>query len=391
MSAVDDDAAESSMDDPATESSMDDPATESSMDDPAAESSMDDPAAESSMDDTPRRVGGRVLVAPDSFKGTASAHVVADAMTRAVDAAGWESVTCPVSDGGEGFADVLAVLGGEGRRVTVSGPLGTPVEATWRSVGDLAVVESAQASGLVLAGGATANEPLASTTRGTGELIVAARRAGASRILVGLGGSATTDGGLGAVEVIEDDGGLHGATVEVAYDTDTRFTAAARVFAPQKGATPAQVRLLATRLADLAHRYQHRYGVDVDALPGSGAAGGLAGGLAALGARLVPGFDLVARTLDLGSKAQRATLLVTGEGRLDATSWTGKVVGGMAGLATRVGVPLLVVAGSADPGPHPPVWRVVDLSDRFGAERAMGQTAWCVEAAVTDVLRPLTY
>ncbi len=287
-----------------------------------------------------------LLAAPDSFKGTASARQVADAIEAGARAVGRSCGRCPLSDGGDGFGEVLGGLGGELRTVTVTGPGGAPVPATWRSVGDLAVVESAQASGLILAGGAEGNDPVAATSRGTGELIAAALAGGARRVLVGLGGSATTDGGQGAVAALEAAGGFGDADVEVACDTTTRFRDAAAVFGPQKGASPAQVTLLTSRLDDLARSYATRYGINVGSVPGSGAAGGLAGGLAALGARLRPGFEVVAGAVGLEERARGAGMLITGEGRLDATSWTGKVVGGVAELARRLGVPLLIVAGS---------------------------------------------
>jgi glycerate 2-kinase len=330
-----------------------------------------------------------VLAAPDSFKGSASAHEVAAAVAAGAEAAGRRCDQCPLSDGGEGFADVLSVLGGERRRTVVTGPAGRPVEAGWRLVGDLAVVESAQASGLVVAGGAAGNDPEAATSRGTGELIVAARGAGAGRILVGLGGSATTDGGWGAVEAIEAAGGLQGIEVDVACDTVVPFRAAAAVFAPQKGATPSQVEGLTGRLDELAIRYRHRYGVDVDAIAGSGAAGGLAGGLAALGARLEPGFEVVARAVGLEARLKGAAVVVTGEGQLDATSWTGKVVGSLAGRAVRLGVPLLVVAGVVTPEGRAGAasgLQLVDLTERFGPDRARSQVAACVTEVVAGTL-----
>ncbi|MHB8329301.1 MAG: glycerate kinase, partial [Acidimicrobiales bacterium] len=136
----------------------------------------------------------RLLAAPDKLKGTATASAVAAAVAAGAERAGWEVDRCPLSDGGEGFGDVLALPGDAEHTTTVTGPLGRPVGARWRMSGDQAVLESAAASGLALAGGASGNDPVRATSRGTGELIVAARRAGASRVLVGVGGSATTDG-----------------------------------------------------------------------------------------------------------------------------------------------------------------------------------------------------
>lgn len=337
----------------------------------------------------------RVLVAPDAFKGTAGAPAIAAAAAAAARAGGWEADACPLSDGGEGFADVLAAASsgsGAWRETEVTGPLGRPVRARWWMEGDEAVLESAAASGLPLAGGPEANDPVAAATTGTGELVVAAMAAGARRVLVGVGGSATTDGGWGALGPIEEFGGLGGVEVVVACDVQTRFVEAAAQFAPQKGATPAQVDELRARLVVLADRYRNRYGVDVEALGGAGAAGGLAGGLAALGARLVPGFDVVARSVGLAARMAGSDLVVTGEGRLDASSWVGKVVGGVLGMAAGAWVPVLVVAGAVGPGGAegvpgavdggpPDVW-VVSLADRFGLAAALADPAGCVARVV---------
>jgi glycerate kinase len=197
-----------------------------------------------------------------------------------------------------------------------------------------AVVESARASGLSLVGGS--NDPLAATSRGTGELIRAASRGGATRILVAVGGSAMTDGGLGAVDALG--WSLAGLDVTLACDVTTPFLDAARVYGPQKGATAAQVALLARRLERLAEVYRQRTGADVTALVHAGAAGGLAGGLAALGARLEPGFDVVARAAGFEAALDGVDLVVTGEGRFDRTSLDGKVTGSVLEWAASEGV-----------------------------------------------------
>jgi glycerate kinase len=187
-------------------------------------------------------------------------------------------------------------------------------------------------------------DPLRASTRGTGELIAAAIRAGARRVIVGVGGSATTDGGLAAIEALG--WSLGAVPVTVACDVTTPFLDAATVFAPQKGASDAQVALLTRRLASLADQYEQRTGVDVRTVPGAGAAGGLAGGLAALGAELEPGFDVVAGAAGLDRALEDVDLVVTGEGRLDATSFAGKVVGGVLEWATDAGVDhVAVIAG----------------------------------------------
>jgi glycerate kinase len=192
------------------------------------------------------------------------------------------------------------------------------------------------------------NDALRASTRGTGELIATALRAGARRVIVGVGGSASTDGGLAAAEALG--WSLGGADVVVACDVSTPFVDAARVFGPQKGATDAQVSLLTRRLARLADEYDARTGVDVRELPGSGAAGGLAGGLAAIGARLESGFDVVADAAGLEAALDAVDLVVTGEGRLDTTSFDGKVVGGVLEWAADAGVPrAAVIVGQATP------------------------------------------
>jgi glycerate kinase len=330
-----------------------------------------------------------VVAAPDKFRGTATAAEIAAAVTRAAASTGWECDEAPIADGGEGTLDVL---GGTPRETTVRGPLGLPVRAEWRMLDNgTAVVEMARASGLLLAGGAEGNDPMVATTHGTGELIVAALESGAKRVIVAVGGSATTDGGLGAITAL---GGrkLRGVDVVVACDVMTTFVDAAEVFAPQKGATPAQVALLRRRLERLAEIYVEDHGVDVRGIEGSGAAGGLAGGLAALGARLVPGFDVVADAIDLEERVARAALLVTGEGFLDAQSFEGKAVGGAVDVARAAGVPALVVCGDVyrDELPDDPFGgadvEVVSLVERFGEHRAMAATAACVEEVVAERL-----
>lgn len=324
----------------------------------------------------------RVLAAPDKFRGTATAADVAGAVAAAVRAAGGRAREVPLSDGGEGF---LEVFGGANRTTVVTGPLGDPVRAGWRVDGRSAVIEMARASGLVLAGGAAGNDPVAATTAGTGELIAAALDAGARRIVVGHGGSATTDGGLGAVRALFPTARLRGVDLLAAVDVETRFTLAADEFAPQKGATPRQVELLRRRLERLAQVYRDEHGIDVDALVGSGAAGGLAGGLAAVGARIVSGFDLIADDLDLAGAMERCDLVVTGEGFVDAASFEGKVVGGVVELAAEVGVPVLVVAGELFDDARRRV-DAVSLVERFGRARALGDPLACITEVVADRL-----
>ncbi|MBV9254819.1 MAG: glycerate kinase [Actinobacteria bacterium] len=324
----------------------------------------------------------RVVACPDKFRGTATATEVARAMAQAARSAGWEAGAVPLADGGEG---ILEVLGGGRRHTRVTGPLGEPVDAEWRSHGDLAIVEMAKASGLVLVGGAEGNDPLRASTIGTGELLAEVLETGATQVIVGMGGSATTDGGLGCLRALPSKNRLIGVELRVACDVRTHFVDAAGEFGPQKGASDAQVALLERRLERLAQVYEDDYGVDVRPLDGSGAAGGLAGGLAAIGAALEPGFDLVAGMVELEDHIEGADLVITGEGQLDRPSFDGKVVGGVLDLAQRAGVHVVVVTGRVLDGVEAPV-PVVSLVERFGEERALGDTAACVAEAVTEVL-----
>lgn len=324
----------------------------------------------------------RVVAAPDKFRGTASAAEVAAAVGRAARTAGWDCDEVPMADGGEG---TLAALGGPNRTTLVTGPLGDPVEAAWRLHRGTAVIESAQASGIALLGGAGENDPISASTYGTGELIAQAVELGARRVIVAVGGSATTDGGLGALRALHPVQRLRGIDLQVATDVRTRFLDAAEHFAPQKGATPAQVELLRRRLSRLAQVYEEDHRIDVRPLPGGGAAGGLAGGLAAVGATIVPGFDLVADELGLDEVLEGADLAVTGEGFLDSQSFEGKVVGGVAELAAALGVPVLAVAGEVYDGVGDRV-RAVSLTARAGAERSHAEAGALVEAVVAEHL-----
>jgi len=328
----------------------------------------------------------KVVAAPDKFKGTLGAAEAATAIGHACWELGIDCVELPMADGGDGL---LEALGGANRESVVTGPLGDPVRAPWRYSRGVAVIEMARASGLVLAGGAERNDPITATTTGTGELIDRALDAGAERIIVGLGGSATTDGGFGAIRAIPGIPRLSRVELLVACDVTTRFTEAAEVFGPQKGATPTQVRLLTNRLTRLADMYAEEFGREVTGLPGSGAAGGLGGALAAVGGRLVPGVELVADELDLFEHLEDADLVITGEGTLDATSFAGKVVGGVLDIARAEGVPVAAVVGDVASGFSPPAdLEVVSLVERFGRDRALGQPKSCVEELTRALLDP---
>lgn len=327
----------------------------------------------------------RLLAAPDKLRGTASARDVAAALGRAAAAAGWDCDEMPLADGGEG---TLEVLGGPNRSTSVTGPLGDPVRAEWRLDRGTAVIEMARASGLELVGGPDRNDPVAASTVGTGELIGVAVDSGARRVLVGLGGSATTDGGLGALRALYPLHRLGGLELVALCDVRTSFVDAAEVFAPQKGASPAQVELLRRRLDRLADVYLSDYGVDVRDLTGAGAAGGLAGGLAVAGAALVPGFDAVADEVDLHDAVEGADLVITAEGFLDQQSFEGKVVGGVVGLAAPLGVPCVAIVGEVVEDLEPPGkdFEIVSLVEQFGRERAHADTLACIEKVAGDVL-----
>ncbi|HWE54416.1 MAG TPA: glycerate kinase [Acidimicrobiales bacterium] len=324
----------------------------------------------------------RLVVAPDKFRGSATATDAAEAIGAAATRLGWSVDLAPVSDGGEGFCQVL---GGRARPASVHGPLGETIESAWYELdgGATAAIEMAMASGLVLAGGEEANDPMRADTRGVGELIAAAVKGGARHLLVGMGGSASTDGGWGAIEVLEPISRLAGVHIEVACDVRTRFVDAAAVFAPQKGATPAQVEMLTRRLERLVQLYQQRFGRDVTELVGAGAAGGLAGGLAAIGGELTSGFDLVADRIDLAGRIEGADLVITGEGLLDDQSFEGKSVGGVVELAAEFGVPVAVIAGDSDTNPD---LEVRTLIAEVGEEAAMTDTLTSLGRVTEELL-----
>jgi glycerate kinase len=287
-----------------------------------------------------------ILVAPDSFKGTFSAQEVAAALGRGLERAGFPPPDlCPLADGGEGtLAVLMTALGGETAGAEATDPLGRAVAAGFGLIedGGTAIVEVAEASGL----GRVApreRDAEAATSRGTGELIAAAVDRGAQVVLVAAGGSATTDGGLGAIAAIEEAGGLRGARLVVLCDVRTPFEDAARVFAPQKGADAAAVGRLSKRLARLAEGWPR----DPRGIAMSGAAGGLAGGLwAALGAHLEAGAPFVFGTLRYDERMRAAGAVIVGEGKLDETSLEGKVLGEAATRARQAGVPCFAVVGT---------------------------------------------
>lgn len=287
-----------------------------------------------------------ILVAPDSFKGTFTASRVSDAIAAGLAKAGLPVDRCPVADGGEGTLEVLAsAFDAELTSAVVSDPLGRPVEAPFALCdargGVLGIVETARASGLPLLRDREL-DPLAATTYGTGELIMAAVDAGARSVYLGVGGSATTDGGAGALRAIRDAGGLQGARLTVLCDVRTPFEQAAVVYGPQKGASPDDVRRLTSRL----HRLARGLARDPRGVPMTGAAGGLSGGLwSELGAELVPGASFILDELDFDRRMRQARAVVTGEGRLDQQSLAGKAVSEVATRARQNGVPCHAIVG----------------------------------------------
>lgn len=286
-----------------------------------------------------------VLVAPDKFKGTFRATEVAAAIGRGLERAGRPVDVCPVADGGEGTLDALAAgLGAERQRAAATDPLGREIEAEFGLAGDVALVDTAAASGLTLVA-EDERDAFAASTAGTGELIAAAVAAGARTVYLGVGGSATTDGGAGAIKALQRAGGLGDARLIVLSDVRTPFEDAARVFAPQKGADAEAVKRLTARLHAMARRLER----DPRGVPMTGAAGGLSGGLwATFGAELVPGAAFVLDEVGFDARMRSARAVVTGEGKLDMQSLVGKVVSEVATRARQSGVPCHAVVGTRE-------------------------------------------
>jgi len=324
----------------------------------------------------------KIAVAPNAFKGTLTAREAADCIATGLGRAlpGARIRKIPMADGGDGTAQAIAdATGGRMVRRVVTGPSGRRVRAAFALTGDgrTAVIEMATASGLALLRPRERN-PMRTTTRGTGELIARALDLGVKRILVGIGGSATNDGGTGMARALGvkfldamgrelpggggalrhlmriDRSGLHpraaGATVDVACDVDNPLTGprgAARVYGPQKGATPEMVRELDANLKRLARLIRRDVGPDILKVPGSGAAGGLGAGLMAfLNGRLKPGVELVMAAVKLERKLRGCDLVVTGEGRMDAQTASGKAPAGVARTARKLGLPVIAICGS---------------------------------------------
>jgi glycerate 2-kinase len=324
----------------------------------------------------------RVVVAPDKFKGSLDAAGVAQALVAGLREIVPDAVceVIPMADGGDGTVEAFLAGGASPRRVSVHGPLGEPLEATYAQTGTTAVIEMAAASGLALLDGRL--DARRATTRGTGELVRDALDAGATRIVLGIGGSATTDGGAGTlaalgarfldargnelepsptgltalarIDLTDLDPRLARTDIAIACDVDNPLLGAhgaAAVYGPQKGASPEDVAFLDGVLARLADAMRDATTHDLRHLPGAGAAGGLGWALAsACGARLERGVALVAEVRGLAAALQGADLCLTGEGRIDEQTLRGKVVDGVAALANQTGVPVIAFGGSVQIG-----------------------------------------
>ena len=291
----------------------------------------------------------RHLIAPDSFKGTLTATEVAEAMARGVREAGDEADVCPVADGGEGTMEaLLGALGGRRVEVAAHDPLRRPICAAFGLLGDgaTAVVEVAAASGLPLLA-PEERDPERADTFGTGELIAAAIEGGARTVLVAAGGSATVDGGRGAIEALRARGAAaaleSGAIeLEVLCDVETPYEHAVRVFGPQKGLKVGSVDRVSGWLDDFAATLPR----DPRGVPMGGCAGGLSGGLyGAFGARLLPGARFVLDRVGFESRLAAAEAVITGEGQIDEQSLAGKVVGTVAEVCVEAGKPVAAIVG----------------------------------------------
>jgi glycerate kinase len=370
----------------------------------------------------------RVVIAPDKFKGSLSALKVAEAMTRGVSAVEprAEIDRVPMADGGEGtVAALVAATGGVLRQATVSGPLGEPVTASFGLLGDgeTAVLEMASASGLVLVA-SESRDPRRTTTRGTGELLLAAIASGASRVILGIGGSATNDGGAGCGQALGfrlldahdrelgpgggelarldriDPSGrsstLDSVEIAVACDVTNPLCGpqgASAIYGPQKGATDEMIVELDRSLDHFATVVERDLGASIRDLPGAGAAGGLGGGLVAFArGRLEPGVRLVIEAVRLRERLRESDLCLTGEGALDGQSAYGKTVGGVSRVARELGVPTLAIVGSIGPGAHAVLEHGIDAyfsvcPGPISLDEAMARAAEFLEAATAQAVR----
>jgi glycerate kinase len=360
----------------------------------------------------------KILVAPDKFKGSMSAAEAAGAIARGLRLALPQASVelAPIADGGEGFAEALcAALGGEWVRTTAHDPLGREVAARYAWVGAerLAILDMSEASGLWRLA-PPERDPLRTTTYGTGQLLSHAIGRGARKILIGLGGSATTDGGVGMAAALGYEFlAAGGATLPATPDSLPALVAIAAgkvpafpeivaacdvqnpllgprgcapVFGPQKGADEKCVRFLEEALRHLADVVARDLGYDFRDTPGAGAAGGIAFGLMSFcGARLCSGFDLVADVLRLEARIAASDLVITGEGRLDAQTLDGKGPAGVAALARKHGKPVVAFAGSVSGIPDGLFTAAHSIADAsMPLEEAMRRGAELLETSVRE-------
>jgi glycerate kinase len=365
-----------------------------------------------------------VVVAPQEFKGSLTAieaaRAIADGVRRAMPDASIDEA--PVSDGGPGLVDaLLAARGGERRTARVHNPIGRTIDAAWGLLPDrVGVIEMAAASGLVLLRD-DERDPLVASTRGTGELLLAALDARCREIIVGVGGSATVDAGAGAMQALGArlldasgdelppggaplarlarinlsgvDARLAVTRVRVASDVRNPLygpEGAAVVFGPQKGASPEAVETLDAAVRRFADVVLRDFGVDLQAIAGSGAAGGLGAALVVGGATIEPGFPIVAEAIGLRARVERADLVITGEGRLDSQTAYGKAGAGIAEIARASGRPVIAIAGSiSDYDPSSGMFDAVETSTPAGMalDEAMRRGAELVADAAERVVR----
>ena len=334
----------------------------------------------------------RVLIALDKFRGTATAAEATAAVGHACWELGLDADEVPMSDGGEGLLDVL---GGPNRTSIVTGPLGDPVTAAWRLDRRTAVIEMATASGLALVGGAEGNDPLGASTVGTGELIDRALAEGARSVIVGLGGSATTDGGLGAIDALRSPARVR--STDVAWPATCAPRSSRRLRCSRRRRAPRRPRSRSSPPGSSSwsggtrrvRRRRRRH---------PGRRGRRRAGRRAGRARGPPGRRL--RPRRRAPRARRrvaaADVVVTGEGYLDEQSLEGKVVGGVCDLAAGCGRPVVVIVGDADPAVAEalgarsgPGVSVLSLIERYGEQRAFDEPRWCIEHAAAEALGAL--
>ncbi|MGA3038715.1 MAG: glycerate kinase [Vulcanimicrobiaceae bacterium] len=360
----------------------------------------------------------RVVIAPDKFKGSASAHEVANAVARGIASIspGSDLVARPMADGGDGTVELFLDSGARECTAIVHDPLGRQITAKFALDGERAIVELASASGLVLET-PRERDPWRADSRGTGELIRAALDAGAKAIVIGIGGSANNDAGIGLLRALgattQPIDALHGIESIDLSGLDTRLAkthllvasdvdnplcgpnGASAIFGPQKGAKPQDIPKLDAALAQTADAMARALGRDVRDVPGAGAAGGVGFALLALGAQLRPGVDIVAELCGLPQALSGASLCVTGEGSIDGQTLRGKTVFGVARYAAQANVPVIALGGRIDTSveaalaAHGIVCEPV-VTEPMPLEDAMRNAVALIEAAAARIARTLS-